>query len=68
MLFYPSFTPYLSRIASLTTFSKAMLNRIGDIVSPCLSPVVTCTVSDRVSVSYFYFDVSVTDTAFYKVY
>lgn len=62
MLFYPSFTPFLSRIVSLTTFSKAMLNRIGNITSPCLSPVVTCTVFDRVS--YFCFDVSVTDTAY----
>jgi len=54
--------PYLKLL--FTTFSKAVLSRIGDIVSPCLRPVVTYLLySIRLGVSHFYFDVSVTDTA-----
>jgi len=41
MLFSPSFTPSLSKAASQTTFSNTMLNKTGDMASPCLSPVVT---------------------------
>lgn len=55
ILFYLSLTLSVSNIASFTTFSKAMLNKIGDNASLCFSLIVTFTVFDSALPFFFFF-------------